>query len=849
MRCSTENPMQTFDLTPDPKVLLALTHTPMQPLDALCELIDNAIDSFQASRLQGHPIKHPLVVVDLPRPSEVNAGAGRIQIRDNGSGLTREQAELALRAGFSGNNPYDSLGLFGMGFNISTGKLGRVTRFLTARQADTEAIEVVVDLEQVRQARSFKVPVTSVPKPIDFVSGTLVEISTWWPEGNANSGFVRKLVQYGMPRVREEIGRRYATILRDKNIQIVINNERCEPFEHCVWSDSRSVERKGQGKVPAVFRFDELIGSQSRCGACTALVEAGKAKCQACGSSSLRTIEERIHGWIGVQRFDDPTEFGMDLIRNGRAIRIGEKTAFFEFTDEFKRTLKDYPIDSPYGRIVGEVHLNHIPVDFLKQDFQRSSPEWLRAMVSLRGESSLQPTQPGADKNKSPVFKLYQGYRRVRSCGRGDMYMGVWDMATDGPRRISRDVEKEYREKFLQKLPGFYDDAEWWKLVEQADRRPLEELVECPECAAQNLKGHDACISCGAVLIGKDCINTECCKKIPQSAASCPHCGKSQIPEILQPWNCQVCGSANQAELTTCSECTAPKGTLHTLSRERLLSHSSKSDELSIPACTVPLADGSHTSPLNVETYVTREPIIPKPKAKPIPLYAIKTPERVELFVDLNHALFKSFRLRPEQMIASEVALVVYDANRRLSGQQHEGLHTLSTLCWQILQTRWRSTLEDSADRLRADIANFFTSLRERLPVILDGRAEDIYDDLDESQQKNMVENMLGRGMDLLKLAEMKKSGQYLHFIDENSIAALFRGNASAFFDGRFWNDAWVGLGDLPGIVVEDVHKRTKSLYLNCLEDIVGYLRHRQPDAIVMQRARASLLLLQQKLA
>lgn len=35
-----------FDFTPDPKVLIALTHTPMQPLDALCELIDNAIDSF-----------------------------------------------------------------------------------------------------------------------------------------------------------------------------------------------------------------------------------------------------------------------------------------------------------------------------------------------------------------------------------------------------------------------------------------------------------------------------------------------------------------------------------------------------------------------------------------------------------------------------------------------------------------------------------------------------------------------------------------------------------------------------------------------------------------------------------
>ena len=407
------------------------------------------------------------------------------------------------------------------------------------------------------------------------------------------------------------------------------------------------------------------------------------------------------------------------------------------------------------------MHLNHVPVDFLKQDFQRSGPEWLDAMNFLRGETSLQPTQPGADKNNSPVFKLYQGYRRVRNFGRGDMYMGVWDAATDGPRRISRDVENEYYGKFRKKLPGFYDDTEWWKLVERADKRPLEELVECPECAAQNLKGHDTCISCGAVLIGKSCINAECGKTIPQSAASCPHCGLSQIPEIVRPWTCEVCGTANEAELSDCSECTSPKGTLNPLSRERLLSHSSKADELSIPACTIPLVDGSNSSPIDVDTYLTREPIVPKPKAKSVPLYAIKTPERIEVFLDMTHPLFKAFHVGPEQLIASEVALVLYDANRRLSGPQHQGLHTLSTLAWQILQVRWRSTLEDSADRVREDVEAFFTSVREHLPLILEGHVEDIYDDLDESQQKRMVDNLLGRGVDIMRLGGMRSSGQY----------------------------------------------------------------------------------------
>ena len=82
----------------------------------------------------------------------------------------------------------------------------------------------------------------------------------------------------------------------------------------------------------------------------------------------MRTIEERIRGWVGIQRFDHDTEFGIDLIRNGRAIRIGEKAAFFEYFDEFKKVIKYYPIYQQYVRIVGEVHLNYIPVDFLKQD-------------------------------------------------------------------------------------------------------------------------------------------------------------------------------------------------------------------------------------------------------------------------------------------------------------------------------------------------------------------------------------------------------------------------------------------------------------------------------------------------
>ena len=207
-----------LNLTPDPKVLIALTHTHIQPFDALCELIDNSIDSFSAAKLQGSPISAPVVRIDLPKLSEIDSNKGVIRISDNGPGLSVESTEKALRAGFSGNNPYDTLGLFGMGFNISTGKLGSVTTFYN----ETKNYQVVANLINKNE----------------ISHGTIIEVSNWWPEGNSNRGFIKALVQYGAKKIRQELGRRYSTILREDEIKIFVNETPCEPFEHCVWGDN-----------------------------------------------------------------------------------------------------------------------------------------------------------------------------------------------------------------------------------------------------------------------------------------------------------------------------------------------------------------------------------------------------------------------------------------------------------------------------------------------------------------------------------------------------------------------------------------------------------------------------------
>lgn len=153
-----------FDFTPDPKVLLALTHTPMQPLDALCELIDNAIDSFYSAKIQGILIENPMVLITLPSRKQLMNNGGIIRVQDNGPGMSADSAEKAIRAGFSGNNPYDTLGLFGMGFNISTGKLGNKTVFMTSRKDMSVYIKTEIDLTKINNTKDYSLNAEEICK-------------------------------------------------------------------------------------------------------------------------------------------------------------------------------------------------------------------------------------------------------------------------------------------------------------------------------------------------------------------------------------------------------------------------------------------------------------------------------------------------------------------------------------------------------------------------------------------------------------------------------------------------------------------------------------------------------------
>ncbi|WP_411556986.1 ATP-binding protein [Plantibacter sp. MPB07] len=822
-----------LDITPDPKVLLALTQTPLRPVDALCELIDNGIDAFSAARNEGNPIAHQIIEVLLPTAAAIKRGEGSIRVFDRGAGLDRAGLENTLRAGFSGKNRFDTLGLFGMGFNIATGKLGRRTVVTTARVADNYALRVTLDLPSIVSSRSFNVPVETIPKPPNFEHGTIVEVDRWWPEGDANHGFAAQLASANRANIRQQLGRRYASILRSNEqntIRIILNSDALRAFEHCIWSAERFVERRGWGNIPARYDFNESIYSQKRCIADGSIVPAEAAACLECGAQEFRTVEERIRGWVGIQRFDDNNKFGIDLVRNGRTIRVAEKDAFFSYVDSVGETVKEYPTDQQTGRIVGEVHLDHIPVDFQKQDFQRTTEEWTRAIAYLRGGSLLPSNWDSLQENVSPVSKLFQGFRKVRTPGPADAYMGRWDDATGKPVRISRQTEEEYYAKFLAHEEGYYDDKKWWDLVESASTPPVLHLPECQACGYQNLPTAEVCEGCDVLLRAKRCI--ACGVDIPISALSCPSCAESQVPEVLDPWRCQVCGATNDTDSESCTVCGYTHGTPDPMSLDSLITSSTLRDSYSFASRVFEMSDGRQTEPLTVIGYQAPE-LRPTWSGDAVPTVAFRSPGKIQIFVHDGHPAFNHLGVRPQDLIATEAAHYLWSLRSDLTGRRG---HSVPTIAAKIVDSVWSDEFSVTPDSTVEGIRALLERINEKLQFMED--IGDFYSELDEYEQRTLADRLISAGR-LGELGELISTGGYIRFAGPTVLAKHFKRQSDLWF-GTIWDEVLPTESAVGAAAAATVREQRVGIYLRCLEDCAAYARFVYSDPLVVAHAEAS---------
>ena len=121
----------------------------LDPWQCVAELIDNSIDAFA-----GHQAEDKKIEICVPSLKKLKQGEG-IVIQDNGPGMSLDQLENALRAGWSGRDS-SQLGLFGMGFNIATARLGVGVEVWTSTSGEDEDVGVRLDYAKIWSHRGLQ---------------------------------------------------------------------------------------------------------------------------------------------------------------------------------------------------------------------------------------------------------------------------------------------------------------------------------------------------------------------------------------------------------------------------------------------------------------------------------------------------------------------------------------------------------------------------------------------------------------------------------------------------------------------------------------------------------------------
>ncbi len=747
---------QEFDLTPDPRVLQMLGEINLPQWRCLAELIDNSIDGFVHAARSGAPINTPEIGVALPSADNENA---RVTIKDNGPGMSFESLEKAVRAGWSGNDPLSNLGLFGMGFNIATARLGLVTEVWTSRAGDPEEVGVRIDLEELRSTRSFKVPRQTRPKPDHNAHGTTIVIGRLKPD---QRGYLAR--GNNVKTMRKHLARAYSSLLGQSEagkIRLMVQGARLAPRRHCVWGEDRTVSFPDGTVARAVELIDFKLAPRRYCVHCMRTLAASEEVCPT-GSPSCTIVEaeRRVHGWIGLQRYLHNTEFGLDFVRNGRKIEIGNKD-LFEWSDGDTSEV-EYPTDDQRGRgrFVGEIHIDHCRVSYTKDRFERDDPAWSEMVRVIRGDGPLRPIvaqQRGYTGNDSPLYRLYQIFRRSSPQGKNGLWSRVLVVKDN-------DRAQQMANSFEEDDPDYLTDERWWQLVLEQDK---EVLGEKP--------GDSGNTPLPAGFVDE-----------PSSGglgAPPPPAGGQSQPQPAPPPPAQIPAPP------------PPRRQIHELSRKYV--HPTFRVEYEVQAFGVAASD----------------PDLPTGLPWVLKLDDVAT-RTYAFLIDAGHDVFRSTTMTPLDGLLTELTHRTIEFYKG-QGQDPSVAGVLADYRKQYcLDTRLDpQEIITLASSVLSEMARAVSAL------INEGQGEVLFNELHESERESVARRMANRGVSDHRA--MISDGRAWDYADVDSLRGLFNRHPGLFLDGRFWNDAYAGL-DFGSVVVTDQARATvRSRYDAYLSDAV----------------------------
>ena len=447
---------ETVDITPSPRILRVLGEIPFQTWQCFAELMDNSIDAL-LKQPDGEDQKAVWVYWS---GQSVGLKDRTIEVLDNAQGMTLEQMRNAVRAGYSNNNPIGNLGLFGMGFNIATARLGSRTEIWSTTNEASEWYGIEIDFDVLARGDEFQAPLLRRPKEPSDTCGTRIVVS------GLKSGTAASLLQQER-EIRRTLENIYAPLLLEHNIDLYVNGKILHPKRPCVWGAERYVLYQGH-QIKAVIPIDKQLGSALfdlerntylSIDEQEEFVELSEAELP----SNICYRERHLHGWIGIQRYSDPNDYGIDFIRNGRKILIQDKSLFSYTSTITGESSLQYPVElgtTVGGRIIGQLHVDYLLPTYQKNDFDRYDSTWYETVAALCGEGPFLPKQRaalGLDKvPDSPLGLLTNAYRRTDA---GTKCLSL-------PRSVARTFLQEFNKGNIE----YIDDNRWWAAAQECDQ-------------------------------------------------------------------------------------------------------------------------------------------------------------------------------------------------------------------------------------------------------------------------------------------------------------------------------------------------------------------------------------------
>lgn len=259
MKTNTRTKHSTASIIPDISLMKKMASINGTMLSRILELVDNSIDA----RINGEQL-----VINIKIDKRIDDTV--ITIKDNGCGMTEEQASRFFRLGDSWKANKNKIGRFGLGAKVAILGLGNAEKIKTTPV--DEAYEVNIDFD-IEKFRDWQIDYTKKVQNKEL-HGTTIKIS----DVTVRIGDVKKLEQ----KLLENIAKTYKHFIEKENVLIKVNGKIAKPQQ--------------------IDLLDEFYQE-----------------------FDFEVNGKRVHGWAGAMlKAGTNWKFGFDLINNHRIIKSND---------------------------------------------------------------------------------------------------------------------------------------------------------------------------------------------------------------------------------------------------------------------------------------------------------------------------------------------------------------------------------------------------------------------------------------------------------------------------------------------------------------------------------------------